>query len=126
MPELLYVEDDDVLRGLYAECLREAGFNVHEVRLAEEGLEAVRREPPDLVLLDISMPRGEMSGIEALARLREQHASVVIPIVLLSGIGNILNPELVKSLRVAAVVPKPAQVDHLVEILTRVLETASS
>src|SRR5262245_30331423 len=69
MPEVLFVEDDDTLRGLYAECLREAGFTVREARLAEEGLHALRRAAPDLVLLDLAMPHGEMSGTELLARL---------------------------------------------------------
>lgn len=125
MPEVLYVEDDDSIRGLYAEYLREAGFSVREVRLAEEGLDAVRRAAPDLVLLDLAMPPGEMSGVEVLARLREEQASATIPIVLFSGLGNILNPELIKSLSVAAVVPKPARVRHLVDVVTRVLGPAS-
>jgi CheY-like chemotaxis protein len=121
MPEVLYVEDDDALRGLYADSLREAGFRVREVRLAEEGLHAVRCVAPDLVLLDLSMPPGEMSGVEALARLREDRASADIPVILFSGLGNILNPELLRTLRVAAVVAKPARVRQLVDVIGRVV-----
>jgi CheY-like chemotaxis protein len=125
MFEILYVEDDDLLRGLYAEQLREAGFRVREARLAEEGLNAVSGQSPDLVLLDLSMPPGEMSGIELLVRLREQPESAAMPVVLFSGLGNILSPEFITSLRVAAVVSKPAKVSDVVDAVTRALITAS-
>jgi DNA-binding response OmpR family regulator len=123
--EILYVEDDDILRGLYAACLREAGFSVREARLAEEAFHAARCLPPDLVILDLAMPPGEMSGTEVLARLREDQAMAAIPIVLFSGLGDILNPDVVRSLRVAAVVTKPARAHHLVAIVSDILRSRS-
>lgn len=125
MADIVYVEGDDGLRALYAECLRQAGFSVREARFATDGLHTVREVAPDLVVLEVAMPPGEMSGTELLARLREDHASAALPIIVFSRLGNILNPEFVMSLRVAAVVPKPAPVAHLVEVVRRVLAGGS-
>jgi two-component system response regulator PrrA len=121
LPEVLYIEDDDIFRELYADYLRESGVTVRELRLAEHCLRAVRETPPDAVLLDLTMPPGEMSGAEVLARLREDPASASIPVILFSGLGNIVNPEIITALRVSAVVPKPARGRHLLDVLMSVL-----
>src|SRR5262245_53935413 len=78
---------DDV-RENFSFKLRRAGLAVFEERLAETVLEALNHRVPDLILLDVGMPPGEISGIEVLARLREDPRWKRLRVVVLSGFGN--------------------------------------
>jgi CheY-like chemotaxis protein len=121
--EILFVEDNDQLRELYAGYLRDGGFSVVEVKLAETALELLGQRTPDLVLLDLGMPPGEMSGIEMLARLRENPAWAEIDVVILSGIGDQINPDLASRLRVGAVLAKAAvRGEGLVRVVRDILD----
>lgn len=123
MREILFVEDNDQLRELYAGYLRDGGFSVVEVKLAETALELLGQRTPDLVLLDLGMPPGEMSGIEMLARLRENPAWAEIDVVILSGIGDQINPDLASRLRVGAVLAKAAvRGEGLVRVVRDILD----
>jgi DNA-binding NarL/FixJ family response regulator len=69
---VLVVDDDPLVRGVLVDLLAEAGFDI--VGQAVDGLEALeiaRRVEPDVVLLDINMPR--LDGIACCARLRDEH-----------------------------------------------------
>ena len=72
MDRILVVEDDDVVRRSLARLLKMAGFSVATAQDGVEALEHLQREPFDLVLLDIWMPR--MDGMELLARIRSEAA----------------------------------------------------
>ncbi len=81
---VLVVDDDEDIRSIVAEILRDEGYEVDE---AENGLEAMRQltereEEPCLVLLDMMMP--EMSGNEVLAALSRHHRLAAMPVVVLS------------------------------------------
>jgi DNA-binding response OmpR family regulator len=108
MPAVLFVEDDDCLRDLIADALRDAGFVVIERKLAEEALVYLGQNTPDIILLDLGMPPGEMSGLELLARLREGDAAARIPVVVLSGFGDVVNRDVTGRLSVSLVLSKPA------------------
>lgn len=108
MLDVLYVEDDDALRELYAEALEEAGFVVRNRRLASAALKDLEENLPDVILLDLGMPPGEMNGIELLARMREHPAWARIPVVILSGFGDLLNPEVTARLGVHRLLTKGA------------------
>jgi len=87
-------------------ALRHAGLDVLEERLAESALRSMEIYTPDLLLLDIFMPPGEMSGAELLARLRENPRWRSVPVIVLSGLGDRLNPHVMRSLNVRAVLTK--------------------
>ena len=55
---ILLVEDDEALRALFTEVLDTAGFFVTAIRLAEDVPEVLRRNAPDLIVLDLVMPSG--------------------------------------------------------------------
>ena len=105
--EILFIEDDDALRELFATTLREAGFSVVETPAAELALGHLRRHTPDLIVLDLGMLPGRMSGTELLAELRETPEWARIPVIVVSGFGDVLNPDIVSGLDVRAVFLKP-------------------
>jgi excisionase family DNA binding protein len=82
-PLVLVVDDDDGLREYLRSSLEIEGYQVREAASAEEGLEALGEEPPDLILLDVMMP--QMSGWEMLQRVQERHGVGAIPVIMFSG-----------------------------------------
>jgi DNA-binding response OmpR family regulator len=86
MPKILVAEDERDIRELIGFTLRYAGF---EVELAINGAEAVEKAAaaqPDLILLDVRMPK--MTGYEACRQLKEDPTTAEIPIVFLSAKGQ--------------------------------------
>jgi len=82
--KVLIADDDRLVRTMLGDLLRELG---HEVVPAENGLEAVAlcaRERPDLVVLDLLMPR--LSGLDALRTMREAGCSA--PAIMLTAISD--------------------------------------
>jgi CheY-like chemotaxis protein len=88
---LLLVEDDVNVAKLYRMLLESRGYTVHHAADGVEGLDAARRERPDLILLDVMMPR--MNGISFLQALREDPTLGAVPAVVLS---NFREPRLVE------------------------------
>jgi DNA-binding NarL/FixJ family response regulator len=80
---ILVIDDDARLREHYKEILRLDGYEVMEARNGREGVERARREPPDLVLCDITMP--EMNGHRVLETLRGEPRTAHVPFVFLTG-----------------------------------------
>jgi DNA-binding NarL/FixJ family response regulator len=80
---ILVIEDDSKLRQHYVELLRLEGYEVAEARNGREGVERARRELPDLVLCDITMP--EMNGHRVLETLRAEPRTAHLPFVFLTG-----------------------------------------
>ncbi len=79
---ILLVEDDRFLRRACEASLRQRGYTVTAAADGEEGLRLARSERPDLVLLDMLMPK--LSGLEALRALRSEDGTRAIPVVILS------------------------------------------
>lgn len=80
---MLVVEDDAPVRELWRSALRAAGFAVTAV---EDGIDALRRvenQPPDVVVLDLALPR--LGGRDVHRELRAHPATRHIPIVIVSG-----------------------------------------
>jgi excisionase family DNA binding protein len=82
-PSVLVVDDDGPLREFIRVNLEAEGFSVREAASATEGLAALDKEPPDLILLDVMMPR--MDGWEMLRRVQERHGVEAIQVIMYSG-----------------------------------------
>jgi len=78
--KILVVDDDAELRGLIAFALRQAGYLVLEAPDGPSGLAAFAEEKPDLVLLDVNMPR--VNGFDVLERIRA--AGSTTPVMMLT------------------------------------------
>ena len=124
---ILIVEDDDAIREFIADVLRAAGFSVETLHLAERAPEVLRASRFDLVILDLGMPRGTMQGMELLARIREVEDWQNIPVIILSGYGDIVNRDVTERLGVAAILSKPLRdIDELLAIVQRTIGSGTS
>ncbi|PYM81399.1 MAG: response regulator [Candidatus Rokuibacteriota bacterium] len=83
---ILLVEDDRFLRRLHEVGLRKQGFTVLTAIDGEDGLRLAQAERPDLVLLDLVMPK--LQGFEVLRMLKAVPETAAIPIVVLSSLGG--------------------------------------
>lgn len=127
MRQVLFVEDDEYVRELFVSALRQAGIGVVEARLAEQVLDVLKVDIPALIVLDLGMPPGEMSGTEVLARLRENPAWAAVDLIVFSGMGDVLNPDVVRGLRVHSVFTKPTvTAQELVSTVQAILEGRST
>ena len=82
-PLVLIVDDDPRIREFVRVNLEMDGFAVREAGSADEGLQALEAEPPDLILLDVMMP--QVDGWEMLQRVRERHGVDSIQVIMFSG-----------------------------------------
>lgn len=91
MPEskrkkVLVAEDEPDIRGLIAFSLDYAGFDVVEALNGEEAVAKAIEEEPDLILLDVRMPR--MNGYDACRKLKAYESTKHIPVIFLSARGQ--------------------------------------
>ena len=84
MKTILIVEDEQILRDMYVKKLIKEGFAVNSATNGEEGLEKALNNIPDLILLDVKMPK--MDGITMLKKLREAKKGKQIPVILLTNV----------------------------------------
>ena len=116
---VLIVDDDDGLRAFLRAALEGDGCIVREAASAEEGLAALDEELPDLILLDVEMPR--MNGIEMLQRVRERHGVETIPVVMFSG--KVEAEEEAQEAGAQAVIGKPFDPAHLLASTRQLLRS---
>lgn len=81
---ILVVEDDALVREILADQLVEAGYVVSTAEDGEEALAKVATESPDLILLDIIMPK--LDGFEVCRRLKADERTILIPVVMVTAL----------------------------------------
>src|SRR5512138_3382475 len=115
--KILVVDDEDSIRTSLAGILEDEGFRVMFANDGVTALDVVRKELPDLVLLDIWMPR--MDGLETLRKLKELHPRLLV--VMMSGHGTIETA--VKSTKMGAYdfIEKPLSLDKLLVTICNAL-----
>lgn len=113
MPKILIAEDEPDIRELIAFTLRFAGFEVVTTANGQEALEAAQREVPDLIMMDVRMPK--MTGYEACRAMKADPNIQHIPVVFLSAKGQ--ESEIKEGLEAGAeeYLLKPFAPDQLIE-----------
>ncbi len=84
--KVLVVDDEDSVREIYRHEFLNNGYSVVVASDGEEGLLKAGEESPDIVLLDIMLPK--MSGIEVLRALKENELTKKTPVLLLTNLGE--------------------------------------
>ncbi len=83
---ILLVEDDTFLGNIYKTKFEIEGFKVTHVENGQEGFDTAKKKKPDLILLDILLPK--MDGFAVLTKLKADAATKDIPVILLTNLGQ--------------------------------------
>jgi len=124
MPKILVAEDERDIRELVGFTLRFAGFEVVLVANGIEAIEKATHERPDLIILDVRMPK--MTGYEVCRQLKGNPATSAIPVVFLSAKGR--DGEIQQGLDLGAMeyIVKPFAPDDLVNQVKDILQRVAS
>jgi DNA-binding response OmpR family regulator len=95
---ILLVEDDDNLASVYETRLQAEGFNTKRVANGEDALAAAMQAKPDLVLLDVMMPK--VSGFDVLDILRNAPETADVKVIMLTALGQDADKQRAESLGV--------------------------
>lgn len=86
MPKILIVEDEEYLSDMYKIKFEQAGYTIIIARDGLEGFELAKKEQPDLVLLDLILPK--LDGFKVLKKIREEPDTKKIKVFILSNLGQ--------------------------------------
>jgi len=126
--KVLSVDDDPDVRAFVATVLEENGYTPFSAQDGEEGMNAIKKENPGLVILDVLMPRG--SGVRLYRELKTDAALKHIPVIVLSGIAkkSFLRSQKALTEFKGGVVPepeiyleKPVKAEELAEAIRKVV-----
>jgi two-component system phosphate regulon response regulator OmpR len=121
MIKLLVIDDDEALNALLTEYLGQFGFAVRTAALPEDGLRALKTDPPDLVVLDVMLP-----GMDGLAVCRKIRETSGVPIVMLTARGGVMDRILGLEMGADDYLPKPFEPRELVARIQAVLRRGSA
>ena len=119
---ILIVDDEQDIRELIGDILRDEGFAVRLAANSDDCMAEINAEPPALMILDIWLKDSRMDGIDILKTVKRDNPD--IPIIIISGHGNV-------EIAVAAIkqgaydfIEKPFNIDQLMVVVSRAMETS--
>src|SRR5260370_16327819 len=116
MPQILVVEDDDAIRELVSDVLRDDGYEVREATNGAEALGRIRLERPDLIVLDLMMP--VMDGWTFVEEFRGEPFCNDVPIIVTSASHDLpRTAERLRSFAVRPCLPKPFDLHAFLALL---------
>jgi CheY-like chemotaxis protein len=121
---VLVVDDDDVIRQLITVNLELEGFEVIPAVDGQDALDKVKDARPQVVTLDVMMPR--VDGWEAAARLRADPDTAHIKVILLSARAQESDIQRGERIGVDAYLTKPFDPDELIDVVRRLMDTSGS
>ena len=119
MANILIIEDHPALLKLYGIILGRVGYTVTLADSGEAGIEAARRSPPDLVILDLVLPG--IPGIEVARRLRQDGILPVAPLIAMSGMGQEFIDAMGECIDATAVLNKPFGISSMLDAVEKAL-----
>ncbi|MBC7397005.1 MAG: sigma-54-dependent Fis family transcriptional regulator [Bdellovibrionales bacterium] len=114
---LLIIDDERSIRDSLSGALSDEGYKILTAAGAADGFEIIRKQNPDLILLDIWMP--DMDGLVALTELKKQ--GVDTPVIIMSGHGNIETAVKATKLGAYDFMEKPVELDRLLVLIRNAL-----
>lgn len=116
---ILYVEDNELNRKMVRDLLRRTSYRLIEAVDGESGIATALEQRPDLILMDVQLPR--VSGIEAVRTLRNAPATADTPIIAITSFALSGDQEKAKDAGASAYVAKPYSPFELLEIIRRLV-----
>ena len=120
--DILIVDDEADIRLLIAGILDDEGFGTREAANSDDALKEVASRLPSLVILDIWLLRSALDGMQILERLKAVHPD--LPVVMISGHGNIETAVSAIKLGAYDFIEKPFKADRLLLLVRRAIEAA--
>ena len=122
LAKILVIDDEQGIRDLLDTLLQRKGYDVVLAASGQKGLELLRREQPDVIVLDLKMPG--MDGLTVLQQIRSFDPKK--PVIILTGAGTPETEQKVRALGVVEFVEKEFSLHRLGDALKRLLVTSNS
>ena len=114
---ILHVEDNEFNRKIVRDLLTRTSYRLVEAVDGEEGVQMALRERPDLVLIDIQLPK--MSGLEVTRRLRTEPATAHVPIIVITSFALSGDDQRAREAGASHYLAKPYSPRELLEAIRR-------
>ncbi len=121
MSKVLYIEDHPAQRDILAQMLELNGYEVDTASDGQEGVEKTRAWLPDLILMDLRMPR--MDGFEAIRIIRSEDQTASIPIIAISAWASAKHKERALAAGANEHFTKPVDLNRLLTTINRYLKS---
>ena len=116
---ILYVEDNELNRKIVRDLLRRTSYRLIEAPDGEAGLMVAREQRPDLILMDLQLPK--VSGIEATRFLRGEPATAATPIIAITSFAMSGDEQRAKDAGASAYLAKPFSPFDLLTMIRKLL-----
>ncbi len=119
--KILFVEDEQALQKTLGSSIQSEGFEIIPALNGEKGLKLAKKEKPDLILLDLILPK--MDGFEVLKRLKSDEETDQIPVIVLTNLEAM--EDIQKALRLGAttyLVKANYELDEVIKKIKTALE----
>jgi len=120
--KILFIEDESALQKTFGEILKQEGYEMISALDGETGLRLAKSEKPDLILLDLILPK--MHGFEVLKKLKEDKETKDIPVIVLTNLEKIEDVD--KALELGATTYLVKAQYSLEEIVAKIKQVLSS
>ena len=120
--KILLVEDNEFNRKIVRDLLARQPYSLLEAHDGEAGVEAARREKPDLIIMDVQLPK--MSGLDATRQIRSEPETSKIPIIVVTSFALSGDDKKAMDAGASAYLAKPYSPRQLLEAIRKMLGDA--
>ena len=121
-PTVLYVEDNEYNRKIVRQLLARTTYQLIEAVDGEEGVAVATAEKPDLILMDVQMPK--LSGLDATRALRAEPVTAKIPIVIITSFALSGDDQKAMAAGATAYLAKPYSPRQLLDLIRKLVPEA--